>query len=116
MVDGGWAGVRDRNHRMVVAARAQLCDSLGVEAACPVEMIGSMATISLPDSPSGAKRDAFTRDALQDALFNEWKIEVPVIPWPAPPARLVRISAQIYNDLGQYERLGQALRELCGPA
>jgi isopenicillin-N epimerase len=48
-------------------------------------------------------------DPLQDRLLNEHSIEVPIIPWPRPPHRLLRISAQLYNSLPQYERLAQAL-------
>jgi isopenicillin-N epimerase len=32
-----------------------------------------------------------------------------VVPWPAPPRRLLRVSAQLYNEIGQYERLVAAL-------
>jgi hypothetical protein len=32
--------------------------------------------------------------------------------WPAPPRRLLRISAQAYNEPGEYEALAGALREL----
>jgi hypothetical protein len=33
-----------------------------------------------------------------------------VIPWPAPPKRLIRISCQLYNSLPQYETLAEVLR------
>ena len=49
-------------------------------------------------------------DPLQEELLRNHRIEIPVAPWPAPPKRLLRISAQLYNSLPQYERLGAALR------
>ena len=54
-----------------------------------------------PDAPSGA----FDKDALHERLFHDHRIEVPVHRWPAPPERLLRISAQVYNSLDEYERL-----------
>ena len=46
---------------------------------------------------------------MQDRLREHHRIEVPVIPWPAPPHRLLRISAQLYNSLPQYQALAAAL-------
>jgi isopenicillin-N epimerase len=46
---------------------------------------------------------------LQDQLREKHKIEVPIISWPAPPKRALRISAQLYNSLPQYELLVKAL-------
>lgn len=49
------------------------------------------------------------------SLARHWTldpgIEVPVVPWPAAPQRLIRLSAQVYNTLDQYTRLADALRE-----
>jgi hypothetical protein len=55
------------------------------------------------------------------------RFEVPLIPWPSPwlidsgdlpPSTevdlLVRISAQVYNYLGQYERLASILSGFAG--
>ena len=50
-------------------------------------------------------------DPLQARLFDGWGIEVPILRWPAPPRRLVRISAQLYNRAEQYARLADALRK-----
>jgi isopenicillin-N epimerase len=51
----------------------------------------------------------FNESLLQDTLRKKYKIEIPIIFWPAPPKRLVRISAQLYNSQPQYERLATAL-------
>jgi isopenicillin-N epimerase len=73
----------------------------------PDEMIGSLASIRVPDGPTevGWRRV----DPLQRRLFDAWSIEVPVMTWPAAPRRLLRISAQLYNRREHYERLAQAL-------
>ena len=54
------------------------------------------------------------RDALKVALWEEHRIEVPITTWPGAPHRLVRVSAQLYNELPQYERLAAALVALLG--
>ena len=51
-------------------------------------------------------------DPLQDALFYERNIEVPIHPWPYQPKRVLRVSAQLYNEIGDYEKLADALDEL----
>jgi isopenicillin-N epimerase len=51
-------------------------------------------------------------DPLQDQLLARYAIEIPVIPWPAFPKRLIRISAQLYNSRAQWELLADALRGL----
>ena len=38
-----------------------------------------------------------------------FSIEVPIPLWPAPPRRLIRISAQLYNTRAQFARLADAL-------
>jgi isopenicillin-N epimerase len=75
-------------------------------------MIGALAALPLPDGRGAPPPSPLYLDPLQDALMDRWRIEVPVIPWPAPPRRLIRISAQIYNERADYERLAAALREI----
>jgi len=112
LVEGGWTELRRRNRRLALQARDELCRALGVEPGCPDEMVGSMAALPLPPGAPGSTTSALYTDELQSALLRRFQIEVPIIPWPAPPARLVRISAQVYNRPEQYRRLAAALVEL----
>jgi len=112
MVEGGWDEVRRRNRALVLEGRDILCDSLGIEAPCPDTMIGSLASLPLPDGDSGSVNELFPFDGLQDRLFEGFRIEVPIIAWPAPPRRLVRISAQLYNSRPQYVALAEALQKI----
>ena len=111
MVDGGWDELRRRNRSLVLAGRRILCDALAIEAPCPDEMIGSLASVELPAGDASTSEDAFSIDPLQNWLLDEWRIEVPVIDWPGPPKRLIRISAQLYNSREQYAYLARALED-----
>jgi isopenicillin-N epimerase len=108
LFDGGWTGLRAHNRELCLAGRRLVCEAVGVEPPCPDSMIGSLASIPLPDGPPG--RPPLGLDPLQVALFDEERIELPVMAWPAPPRRLLRISAQVYNDNSQYQHLAAALR------
>ncbi len=112
LLAGGWQELRRRNRQLALQARDELCRGLGLEPPCPDAMIGSMAALPLPPGPAGATASALYTDELQSALLRRFRIEVPIIPWPAPPSRLVRVSAQIYNRPEQYRRLVGALAEL----
>jgi isopenicillin-N epimerase len=101
------------NRSLALAARDVLAKTLAVPHPCPDDMIGSMAALPIADGAHTTQPSAFTTDPLQDELFARG-IEVPIVPWPAPPRRLVRVSAQRYNALSQYQRLGEVLRELLG--
>jgi isopenicillin-N epimerase len=116
LLPGGWPEIMTRNHALALAARKILGDALAVSEPCPEEFIGSLAAVPLPDAPPEAwLRLPFNEYPLQDALRMKHRIEVPIIPWPVPPKRWLRISAQLYNALPQYELLAKALiRELPG--
>jgi isopenicillin-N epimerase len=79
-------------------------------------MIGSLAALPLPDMASAdIARISNGLDPLREQLLRQRDIEVPVFPWPAPPKRLLRISAQLYNSLPQYEGLAAVLRKIFPP-
>ena len=102
----GWEGVRRANRELCLAGRDMLIDMIGTEPPAPDRMIGSMAAISLPDSAATA---GHIFDPLMIALRSRWSIEVMVFAWPQPPGRLLRISAQQYNGIDEFERLGNAV-------
>ena len=113
LLPGGWPAIMVRNHALAVEARRLLCDAAGTAPPCPETMVGSLASVILPN---GATTDVFWRnpDPLQARLFEHWGIEVPVMSFPAAPRRLLRISAQLYNERAHYERLAEALRKELG--
>jgi len=110
LVSGGWPALMARNRALALAARELLCVAAGTPPPCPNPMIGSLASVILPDSPT-METGWRVRDPLQGRLFDRWRIEVPIMRWPAAPKRLLRISAQLYNSPEQYSHLAQALRD-----
>jgi len=112
LVPGGWPEVRFRNHALALQGRGIICEALGIGPPCPEEMVGSLAVVPLPDGSLDEAITPLYGSSLQDALLGQHKIEVPIIPWPASPKRVVRLSAQLYNRPEDYEELARALREL----
>jgi len=113
LLPGGWPTVMARNRALALAARKILCESLEVPPPCPEEMIGTLAAVPLPDmSTAETKRIANGQTPLRPRLLREHNIEAVFVPWPAPPKQLLRISAQLYNSLPQYERLAAALERI----
>jgi isopenicillin-N epimerase len=110
---GGWPSIMRRNRALALAGRDALCRQLQIKEPCPDTMIGSLASIPLPDSSeTAAPVSPLYADPLQDQLRERYGIEVPVIPWPAMGNRVLRISAQLYNCLPQYMALATALHQV----
>jgi isopenicillin-N epimerase len=113
LMPGGLTEMMARNRSMAIAARRSLCERLGVQAPCPESMLGSMATLPLPErfqDGAGESRAVISRfDPLQTHLFERHKIEVPLIRFGSPPRRWFRISAHVHNEMADYERLATAL-------
>lgn len=115
LLPGGWPEVMSRNHDLAVEGRRLIAGRLGVEPPCPEEMLGSLATLHLPESKmfeAVYATSALDLVPLQEALFYQHKIEVPVLTCPESGKPTLRISAQLYNELDDYERLTQALEAL----
>ncbi len=111
---GGWDELMEKNHQMAIDVRKMICERLGLIAACPDYMLGSMAAFHVKDTNNPVAACFGSTDELQDQLFHKYNIEVPINYWPLPPKRLIRISCQVYNSPKQYEVLMDALAELGG--
>jgi isopenicillin-N epimerase len=106
LLPGGWDELINKNHQLVLKGRKLICEVLEVNLPAPDTMIGSMASIPIPK-----ELENWNYISLHDELFDQYKIQVQVVPWDKPNI-LIRISAQIYNSLEEYEYLGKALRKL----
>ena len=114
LLPNGWPELMALNHRTVLRARETICSRLGIPPPCPDELIGSMASMPLPDGEPEPADSITGSDPIHRELLDRFNIEVPVMAWPNAPKRLLRISAQAYNTATEYERLAAALGEILG--
>ena len=106
--DLGAAAVRDYNHDLAITAARLLHDELGAELPAPESMFGTMVTLRLPARFGSADADA---NRLRDLLLFEDHIEVQI---HARDGRLwVRISGQVYIEVGDISRLAASLKAHC---
>jgi isopenicillin-N epimerase len=103
MRGGGWPAIRSRNHALVLAARDLLLGRLagGASPIAPDDMHGSMAAIPIA-LPSGAEPLG-----VQTQLLDQG-VELPIMALPGH-GTFIRISAHVYNQLADYDRLADAL-------
>jgi isopenicillin-N epimerase len=104
MTELGIDAIRTHNHHLAWNAATLLAQSCKTTLSTPKTMIGSMATVPLPPKLGATKEAAF---AVRDKLLFEKKIEVQVHPWHGQ--LWVRLSAQIYNELSDFEKLARAV-------
>ena len=108
MTSLGWPRVRAHNHAMAVWAHELMCRRWGVEPISPPDgsLLGSMATMRLPASlQSMSEPDGL---ALQQRMYAEYRIEVPIVRWCGE--WFLRVSCQAYNKPEEYERLSEVVR------
>lgn len=103
LLPGGWPELMQHNRKLAIAARNLLCDALQISPPCPKEMLGAMAVITLPNGNC---------ESLYRKLVDRFSIQVQLQAWPHSPQRILRISAQLYNQIGDYDYLANALQEL----
>jgi isopenicillin-N epimerase len=104
MSDLGVEAVQRWNHDLAWQAAQLLCHAWGTEHGIDERCTGTMATVPLPTELGSSPAEA-TR--LRDALLDEEAIEVQLHAWGG---RLwARVSAQIYNEISDFERLAAAV-------
>ena len=107
----GGATARQYNHDLAWRAAVELTARWGTTLDRDEASVGSMVTLPLP-APLGATIEDAAR--LRDSLLADDRIEVQTY---AGHGRLwVRISAQVYNDWSDIERLDAAIGRRAGPA
>jgi isopenicillin-N epimerase len=108
-IAGSMEALRTSNRALALEARRILTTTLGIAAPAPESMIGTLVAVPLaPRSDEGSGRDP-----LYDALTAQ-HFRVPVMPWPGPRDRILRVSAQRYNHASEYEALADAVLALRG--
>lgn len=102
----GVAAIYRHNHELAWWAGQYLADRWGTRFATPEEMIGAMVNVRLPAEFGTTGDDA---ERVRVALGNE-AIEVPI--YTGTDGLTTRISAQIYCDRADIERLGDVIVKL----
>ncbi|HNS50305.1 MAG TPA: aminotransferase class V-fold PLP-dependent enzyme [Anaerolineae bacterium] len=98
-----WPRVRAECHELLREARRRIEALTGLPGICPdsPEWYAQMAALPLPPCDAGA---------LQRRLYDEYRVEVPVIEWNG--RQLVRVSVQGYNTADDVGALVRALADL----
>jgi isopenicillin-N epimerase len=127
LLDGGWPDVMARNRRLALRSREVLATPLGLGgrpgSVAPDDLLGAMVALPMPtEGPLAAAATGSSpldTDPLQQRLLDEYRIEVPIYPWPVPaaespdpPRRLMRVSSALHNGPDDADRLAAALTEI----
>jgi isopenicillin-N epimerase len=105
----GVGAVQSYNHALAWQASGLLAEHWGTPRSSPERMIGTMVCACLPQTAGSTQLDA---DRLRDLLLFEHAIEVAMfahggVVW-------ARVSAQIYNELSDVEKLARAVTQCVG--
>lgn len=107
LLPGGLRELFAHNHALVVEGARRMAQGSSLTRLAPDSMVGSMIAFQLPDAgdstPDGAA------ESLQRRLYEEHRIDVAVTAWPAARSRVLRVSAQVYDSIDDFVRLGAIL-------
>ena len=98
-----WQAVCARCHELAAWINQELSEVFHSESlSTSSDWFAQMVSIPLPTQPSP--------ETLQQRLFNDYRIEVPIVPWKGKT--LVRVSVQAYNTSGDLQKLISALKSI----
>ncbi|XP_041348753.1 L-cysteine desulfhydrase-like [Gigantopelta aegis] len=100
-------------HDLCRQAGGMLAKSWGTALAAPQDMFGSMSLVRLPSSlfDNDDLVNYSKAEEIQNKLYHNYNIEVPI---KCIENKLyVRISCHVYNSLGEYKKLADAVSEMC---
>lgn len=89
---------------ILLEARKIITEAMNVGYASPIEMLETMVAFPLPGNPKASPEYI---DKLHDIIFDEYKIEVPIL--QVNGHCYLRISVNVYNELPDYQKLADAL-------
>jgi isopenicillin-N epimerase len=112
LLPGGWQEVRQRNRALALEARTILCDALGAVVPAPESMIGSLAAVQLPAHAGLLPAEFCLETPFQRRLREEHRFEIALPIFPARPGYLLRVSAQLYTERADFERLAASVQTL----
>jgi isopenicillin-N epimerase len=96
---------REHAHSLARYAREKLIGLTGIQPIIPDDPRWYCAMAHVPLPPG-------SRQPLQDQLWQQFHIEVPIVEWNG--GRYIRVSCHLYNDAGQIDELVRGLRHLLG--
>lgn len=110
LMENDWIAIKRHNHDLAWKASSKIANSLNKELPAPENMIGSIVNIPMPNSEEFAM---YSKDkkSLKEILFEKYSIEVPIFLFPSAPNQWLRISAQLYNSMEQYDYLIDCLKK-----
>lgn len=110
IADTDFQQIMEQNKKLNLEAARIISDTLRIPLPCPEDLVSSMTSFPLPDL--SFKTEVHAPDPLQEILYRDYHIEVPVMMLGNSGQRLLRISCQLYNHISQYEYLANALAEI----
>ena len=99
--DHDWEAVIKQCHTLAVETRQRINAITGLPEISPSDRFAQMFSSFLPELDA---------DQLKHDLYQQYKIEVPIIRWNGQP--LIRVSIQGYNDKNDTNKLIEALEHL----